>query len=121
MTEKGIKETSDFVVFVCRLANTVSSVLADGKVSIVEYPSLFMLIPHLVPAIQGAKEIPAELADLSETEVYQLTDLVKKELKLTGVPGNIDAIAAQFVFATFTLIKAIHDLIELTKKEESEG
>lgn len=119
MTKTVIKETSEFLTFVCRLANTVSSVLEDNKVSILELPQLLLLFPQLVPAVNGAKDIPSELADLDEQELIQLTNLVRQELKLSEKHGDIEFITHQFVFVTFALIKAIHDLAELTKKKEA--
>lgn len=114
MTPKTIKETSEFVRFVCGLANTISEVLEDGKVKLVELPMLFMLVPKLIPAVQGANEIPEELEDLTEAEIQELVEVVKSELKLND---QAEDLAAQFVFATFVLIKAIHELVRLTKKD----
>jgi hypothetical protein len=117
MTEKGITETSEFVRFVCALANTVANVLEDGKVKLLELPQLMMLLPKLLPAVQGANEIPGELADLTEEEIKELVELVKVELNLKNDAENL---AAQFVLATFVLIKAIHQLVRLTKKDKED-
>lgn len=64
----GIKETNDVLSFVGSFASTAAAVLEDGKVSFIELAQFFESATLVKPAIDGIKNVPAELADMTDDE-----------------------------------------------------
>ncbi len=85
--KKGIKESEDVIKAVEVLADKLSEVLADGKVSIMEMGGL--LLAEVVPAkeaLEGASAIASEMRDLDQDEVAKLAgDLFRVLGKMVAV------------------------------------
>lgn len=80
--EKGIKELSEAVKFVCALANGIGEAAKDGQVSLGDAAHLVPLLYKLPSAADGLAEIPLEVSDLSQDEMTQIAAMVKDELDL---------------------------------------
>jgi hypothetical protein len=76
------KELKEVLLFLCALANTIGEVSEDGKVSKVEALALLPLLYKVPSAIDGIREIPDEIADLSQEDIEELAKMVKDELDL---------------------------------------
>lgn len=79
---KSIKESTELLAFLGSFVSVTDSVLADNKVDVLELTQYFNTIFTIKPAIEGVKEIPAEFADLDNTERAQLTQALAASLKL---------------------------------------
>ena len=110
-----VKNTSELLRLVTTLANTISSVAADGKVSIMEYTSFLSLLPTIAPAIQGFGEIPAELADLDDAEYVLLTQQIAQDLDLDDTHESFELIVEQVAAAAFALVRVISELRQIKK------
>lgn len=64
----GIQQTMDVVALVDKLADIAIASKADGKVDWRDAPLAISLIGPLRVALDGAGEIPAEIADLDAAE-----------------------------------------------------
>ena len=64
----SVKETNDLLSFVGAFATTSAAVLQDGKVSFIELAAYFEAATLVKPAIDGIAQVPAELADLDDSE-----------------------------------------------------
>lgn len=73
-TTLGIQETNDLLTFVGSFASTSAAVLEDGKVSLFELALFFESATLVKPAIDGIKQVPAELADLTDEEKKVLVE-----------------------------------------------
>ncbi len=82
MTKLGVKETKDLVISVAKFGTAAGKVLEDGKISIMEYPLFFAPVSSLSDALQGASQIPAELADLDNLEIEDLEKTFKDEFNI---------------------------------------
>lgn len=111
----SVKNTSELLKLVTTLANTISSVSADGKVSIMEYTSFLSLLPTIAPAIEGIGEIPAELADLDDAEYVQLTQQIAQDLDLDDTHDSFELIVEQVAAAAFALVRVIAELRSIKK------
>lgn len=83
--EKGIKEISEVIDGLVELIVAGKAVMADGKVSIADAAVLMALAKKhqvILAAVQGVKEIPAEVKDISIEELAEigkkLVEAVKK-------------------------------------------
>lgn len=80
--EKGIKELSEVVKFVCAMANGIADAAKDGQISLGDAAHLVPLLYKLPSAADGLSEVPLEVADLSQDEIIAISALVKEELDL---------------------------------------
>jgi hypothetical protein len=64
----GVKETTELVKFLAALGNATDTALENGKVDIFDITLFLGLIPGVAPALNGIKEVPAEIGDLDNTE-----------------------------------------------------
>lgn len=75
MEQKGIKELSELLAAVEIIGVAVKKVMKDGKVDfsdaqiVVELGSQF---PTLIAAVEGIKEIPAEVVEIDSVEAIEL-------------------------------------------------
>jgi hypothetical protein len=107
----GIEETKDAVIFLTSLANAITESLADGGITLSDYPKFIKPVTKLFPAISGINQVPRELEDLKEDEKAELVELVKNEL---NVNANVEEIVAQAIDIAFE-IKVLADLIQNSK------
>lgn len=77
---KDVSQLKDVVVFSVKLANGVQAAMKDGKISFDDGAILIGLIPAAGAAIQGADQIPAEIADFQAEEAVELVNAVAVEL-----------------------------------------
>lgn len=77
-----IQQTRELMSFLADLANLIDASLEDGRVTYFELLGFMGLIPGIRPAIEGIKQVPAELADLSEEERFVLVETVRQRLRL---------------------------------------
>lgn len=107
MIRMKLKETSELVLWIAHLANTMGEVLEDGKISLLELPKFYAPIMGMPAAIQGMKELPAELKDVSKEELALLIEEVKKTLDLPQ--ERVEMIvekALELGLVLFTIIKS---------------
>lgn len=101
--EIGITETRQFLEFVLALARALRGARADGKVNIMDLGQLMQVIPHIAPALQGAGNIPKELADLSEAEFAEVKGKVATALDIAIDSPDAGAIAEDVLKVVFHL------------------
>jgi len=78
----GVDQTAEMLDFAATLGNAVDASLLDDKIGIADIGNFFALIPAFKPAFEGAKQIPAELADLNDAERAYLSDRLALKLRL---------------------------------------
>ena len=79
---KDTKETKEVLDLVLTVAQVVQQAAADKKVDLADIGLLLQLVPVAGPALEGVKEIPAELADLSDAEGVDLVAHVAAKLAI---------------------------------------
>jgi hypothetical protein len=79
---KGIEETKDGVRLIARFINACDESLADGKITAWDAKNFIGLVPAIKPALEGAKNIPSELAELDENEKKEVDNVWCEELDL---------------------------------------
>lgn len=80
----GVDQTAEMLDFAAILGNAVDSSLLDGKIGIADIGNFFSLIPAFKPAFEGVKQIPAEIADLTDAERAYLSDRLAAKLRLSN-------------------------------------
>jgi len=108
-----IKETKEMIKFVCAIANGAGNALEDGEVGWEDAMFIMDGLLSAPAAFDGADNIPAELADLSEAEVDELIECINEELDLPqdeieGVLEDMLAVGVEL----FDLILRIKGLLE---------
>lgn len=88
-TTIGVKETNDLLMFVGSFATTSAAVLEDGKVSFVELAQFFESATLVKPAIDGIKQVPAELKDLTDDEKSFLVSNFAARFDLTNDKAEV--------------------------------
>ena len=111
MSQVGIQETKDVVSALCSFANTLTNVLEDGKLSLIELPSFIGPLTKFPSAFSGVNQVPLELADLDDTEKLELIKLVKDEL---AVGDEAELIASKALKIAYE-VKILIDIIKQTK------
>ena len=84
----GIQETKDAAVFGALLGNAIDATMADGEITLTDARFVFGLMSAVKPALEGAKFIGRELADLDAAERQELAVAVAEALKLTHASGE---------------------------------
>ncbi len=109
MTElKGTKELTEAVDLVLSAVEVIASAEKDGKIGFEDAALLIGLVPHLSPAIAGAGEIPAELADLSAEEAAALVVHVMAKLAIEDAKARaVIEKSLKVLAAGIDLVKAI--------------
>jgi hypothetical protein len=78
-----IKETKEAIKFGMAVgAGVFQSLKDDGKITLADASNFFGAVLELPTAIMGANQIPAELSDLSDSELVEIRDMV-----LSSLPG----------------------------------
>jgi hypothetical protein len=80
---KSIKETKELFAGLGLVAKEVKGALADGKINVNDVQHILNLGKQhqvLIDAVNGVKEIPAELKDLDKAELLEIIMLVYKEI-----------------------------------------
>lgn len=77
---KDVKELKDVVILTAKVVNGIQEALKDGKIGLSDANILFSLVPPTIAAIDGAGDIPAEIADFQAEEAVELIAAVSAEL-----------------------------------------
>jgi hypothetical protein len=76
ITNTHPKETAELIHFLCAAGKSgLSAFLDDRRVSVTEALGMLALLKGAMTGFAGAEKIPAEMADLTEDEARQLTDI----------------------------------------------
>lgn len=82
----GIKETTELLSAASSLVlRTIRNLADDGRISLIEGAGYLAEIGHVKDAINGIKQAPSELADLSEEELEALREQIRATLIEAGV------------------------------------
>lgn len=68
----NIKESLEAINFCREAALAVGEVLEDGKISLLDLPTIIPLFSKVQVALEGSQLIPGELMDLEKVEVAQI-------------------------------------------------
>ena len=104
-----MKETKEALELVLRGAEAVEKAMKDGKINFMDFPTFVPVFSLLGDAIEGIKEIPAELAGLDEENKKELYALIET-LKLSD--EKADEIAEEglkVLLSVLKLVKLIKD------------
>jgi len=82
MSSVGVKETKDIVVTVAKFADAAGQAFEDGKISIFDLVHLYGPLMSLNAAVQGADQVPTELAALDVDGVEELKKTFKDEFSI---------------------------------------
>lgn len=106
MEQKGVKELLEVVDCCVSMVNAGVMVAKDKKISFDDLTVLFMVVPKLVPAIEGVKEIPAEIKDMSTAEAAAVVAEVGAKLAIDNEK------AKAVVENSLKTLLAVKDLID---------
>lgn len=70
----GITETEEAFEALIELKKAIEDANEDGKIDTGDISLLFGIFPKLMKGIAGGQNIPAELKDLDDNEIAQLSD-----------------------------------------------
>lgn len=104
----GIKETGELQDFLATIINLADTTSADGKIDTFELISFVQVIPQVRPAIEGLKEIPKELGDLSEAERVALALRAAERLKLRN--ANTERLAEKGYALTLAFVEYYNEI-----------
>lgn len=122
MTEEtkkyGVKETTEAIIFFCKLTNGLEGALEDGEVGFTDVTELYGPLQSAPDAFTGIGDIFKEMGDLDAEEKQLLVDTVAKELDLTfdAVEEIIEDVV-EAVFDFYMNYKKVRILIK-SKKEK---
>ena len=91
--EISAKDLKEVVSFVIAVGDGIEKSLADdGKLTITDMPKLFPALFKIMPAIEGAENIPVYIKAMDKAEADDLFEYVKTELELedSAVEGFIE-------------------------------
>lgn len=88
MIQKSVKETAEMLKFLGSFATVTDTVLIDGTVNVLELTQFIPTILGAKSAIEGLKEIPAEIADLDDNERLYLVGTLAESLKITNAKAD---------------------------------
>lgn len=78
----GTKELKDALALAMSLHMAYDKSMEDGKLSVTDFTNLVDPMMKLLPALEGAKSIPAEMADLDAEEKEELVAWMKANYDL---------------------------------------
>ena len=90
------KELKELLLFMCAFANSLGEASDDGKISRGEVLEMLPLLSKVPSAFGGMADIPAEVSELSQEDIEELTQMIKDELDLPqdkveeAIEGGID-------------------------------
>jgi hypothetical protein len=108
--EIGIEETKDVVLFGTSLTIALTDSLKDGKIGVTDLANFSKPVLKMFSAISGINKVPAEVGNLSESEMKELIEVVKGDLKQLG-----DDKAALIVEKSLLVINDIYQLYKIAK------
>ena len=78
----NLKETKEVLDFVISLGNALGESLEDGEISYSDIMNFWEPISSIADAIEGASEIPSEIAELSQEELADLVEYSKNKFDI---------------------------------------
>lgn len=102
----GLKETKEAVDFAISLGMAIDGALEDGKVSFTDIPLFLPTFIKLVPAIEGADQIPLEFKLATQEEIDELKEFIRTKLELR------DEDLEKFIEDSFAVILTIWTLVK---------
>lgn len=116
-SHKSIKESVEFSQMLGGLARRFVEGFRDGKLSLFEAAGFFAEVGTIKTGVSGAAEIPAELADLDETERDELLALIKLELsKIDGISAKVEdaaEIVLKWILATVRMAVDVSEVLKI--------
>jgi hypothetical protein len=112
--KQDVNETLELLTFLTIVAKFIAD-KAKGGFKKRELFAILPLIDDAMEAFEGIEEIPAELADLDETESQQLAEKVKESLA-EFFPEDADKFD-KWIDCAFQLVTPISNLITALKAE----
>lgn len=107
-TKLGIKETKEVVGFALDLGSRIKDALDDGRIDLGEALAIGFSIPGpLAKAIGGIAQVPAEIADLDDSEIVELSEMAAEKFGLNADVEKLIAAALRWVVSTIELVGAI--------------
>ena len=104
----GVNDLKELLSLVFSVVKVGKGVMADGKIDLSDVITLTELLPYVIPAIDGAGNIPAELSDLSEQEAQELIAYVMLQISVDDVKARaIINSSFKCAFSVYELVKAI--------------
>lgn len=104
-----MKETKEAIVAIAALITSGKASLDDGKLGFTDALEFVDDIPKVFVAIQGADQIPSELAEMSDEDMDELEEMVVE--KLDGFSGN----TIEIVEESLNILLSIRNIVELVK------
>lgn len=108
MSNFAVKETKELCLLAAKLVNAADKSLADGKISLFDAAHFLSPLKAANAAIQGIKEVPSELKDLSEAEAQELKEAIAGELDLSN--DDAEVIVEQVIGVGLQLAAAVQNL-----------
>lgn len=104
-----MKETSELVVLVARIANGVASSMEDGKITIGDLTNLGPALAALPAAISGISDIVVELKAATDADKEDLVNTFCAEFSISS------AAAEALVEESIALVVGIWKLLSVAK------
>lgn len=104
----GIKESKELITFIARLGSAIKGALEDGQIGFTDIQELFGPIMASKAAFEDVQLIPAELADLSQTEASELVATLQRELDLDG--SEAEFLTEEGLALAFALVSYVNKL-----------
>ncbi len=113
----GLTETKQAVDFAIALGKGIEASAQDGKWNLVDIPNFIPALAQLLPAFEGADQIPFEFTALSPEQIDELKAYVNANLDLA------DDEAEAFIEDAFKVMLDIFMLVKLyfMKGQSGEG
>jgi len=105
-TPLGIKETDEVVTLIITAAKGVKASMADGKLDAADLPQIVPVLMAAGPALDGIKDVPAELWDLDGEEGAKVVGRVAVELAIENAHAKkLVILGLQALVANYALVK----------------
>lgn len=113
----GLKETKEAVDFAVALGTGLEAALSDKQITLSDIPVFFPSFLKLVPAVEGAEQIPLEFKLATQEEVDELKSYLKEKLDLQ------DDQMEKFIEDAFGLVLTVWSIVNtyFIKKEATEN
>jgi hypothetical protein len=106
--KKDLKATKEMLHLLLTGVKVGVQAAADKKIDLNDAGLLFQLVPAIGPAVADAKDIPAELSDLSEDEGVELVAFVAAELAIPDAHARkVVEKALKAIVAVAVLVRTI--------------
>lgn len=111
INERGIEETKGFILMLVKIANAIAAFKKSEPFKTIG--DLIQSIGFVQNGIDGSDEIPSELGDLSDAEISEIKDSIRKELKIPNATEVTNEVVAEMLNCGMSVYKMIHIIHEL--------